>query len=231
MQIMRKTFGEMVKYYRLREGLTKTELADKIDVSLTYASVIEAGSRPPPTHEKCVKIAEILSIKGPDLASFLAQAYEERTAKNAAFLPVGGASYPVTKGAPAPLSPVPVVSWVKANRFSPTIDNFSPGHSDEWVYIEGGKKSMFALHITGDCMMPEFLEGDVIVVDPTLEAQNGDYVIIKDSESQQATFKQLKKYGKKVVLHPLNPRYADIELDHNPRWEIIGKVIYKIKKY
>lgn len=225
-------FNQLLRKYREKADITKTSLAEQLGVTVSYVIFLEQGKRPPPTHEKCLKIAEILSIKGPALEAFLAQAYEERTAKNAAFLPAGGNVFTATtKSAPSPLSPVPVVSWVKANRFSPAIDNFSPGHSDEWVYIEGGKKAMFALHVTGDCMMPEFLEGDIIVVDPTLEAQNGDYIVIKDNESQQATFKQLKKYGKKTILHPLNPRYEDLELDHNPRWVILGKVVCKIKKY
>ena len=39
----------------------------------------------------------------------------------------------------------------------------------------------------------------------------GDYVIVKNDE-EEANFKQLKKFGDTLVLHPLNSRYEDIEL-------------------
>lgn len=38
-----------------------------------------------------------------------------------------------------------------------------------------------------------------------------DYVVVKNDEDE-ATFKQLKIYGETTVLHPLNPKYPDIEL-------------------
>ena len=92
-------------------------------------------------------------------------------------------------------------------------------------------KKVFALRVKGDSMMPEFSDGEVIIVDPDAEAVQGDFVIVKNDE-EDATFRQLKKYGKTLVLHPLNHRYQDIELKreaHNYR--IVGKVVKKEKEY
>ena len=47
----------------------------------------------------------------------------------------------------------------------------------------------------------------------------------------EATFKQLKKYGKTRVLHPLNPKYDDIELSREIEYKIIGVVVEKKKRY
>ena len=60
-------------------------------------------------------------------------------------------------------------------------------------------------------MEPEFVEGDVIIVNPHVEAVPGDFVIVKNDE-EEATFKQLKKFGNLFVLHPLNRKYEDSEL-------------------
>ena len=60
-------------------------------------------------------------------------------------------------------------------------------------------------------MEPEFHDGDIIVINPFLKQENNDYVVVCNEEGE-ATFKQLKKYGKIRVLHPLNPKYDDIEL-------------------
>lgn len=62
-----------------------------------------------------------------------------------------------------------------------------------------------------------------------IEGKTGDFVIVKDEEDD-AVFKQLKKYGKARILHPLNPNYPDIELSDKHQYRIIGKVVEK-KRY
>ncbi len=52
---------------------------------------------------------------------------------------------------------------------------------------------------------------EFIVINPFLKQEQNDYVVVCNKEGE-ATFKQLKKYGKVRVLHPLNPKYDDIEL-------------------
>ncbi|MBI5326824.1 MAG: transcriptional regulator, partial [Deltaproteobacteria bacterium] len=43
--------------------------------------------------------------------------------------------------------------------------------------------------------------------------------------------KQLKKYGDTVVLHPLNPKYPDMEITAKHKYRIVGKVVEKKKRY
>ena len=47
----------------------------------------------------------------------------------------------------------------------------------------------------------------------------------------EVTFKQLKKYGRTRVLHPLNPKYDDIELKKDTEYRVVGVVIEKKKRY
>ena len=56
------------------------------------------------------------------------------------------------------------------------------------------------------------------------------YVLLKNDE-EEATFKQLKKFGDTLVLHPLNSRYEDIELKKGIKCRIVGKVVKKEKRY
>jgi len=55
-------------------------------------------------------------------------------------------------------------------------------------------------------------------------------VVIANDEGE-ATFKQLKKYGKMRVLHPLNPKHDDMELNKNIEYRIVGVVMEKKKRY
>lgn len=131
----------------------------------------------------------------------------------------------------SPVQKIPLISWISANRFADVADPFPPGVADDFVYSTNKGGNMFALKVINDCMVPEFQEGDIIIVKPNVNISNGDFVVIRDTKNDQATFKQYKKYGDRTILHPLNPKYQDIELDHDERYEIIGKVVEKVKKY
>lgn len=93
-------------------------------------------------------------------------------------------------------------------------------------------KNVFAFRVKGDSMEPEFREEEVIIVKPDVEVVPGNFVVVKNDE-EEATFKQLKKIGKTLFLHPLNPKCHDIELKkgNGHRYRIVGKVVKKEKKY
>ncbi len=63
-----------------------------------------------------------------------------------------------------------------------------------------------------------------------MKPEHNDYVVVS-SEEGEATFKQLKKYGRTRVLHPLSPRYDDIELSRETEYRIIGVGVEKKKRY
>lgn len=123
---------------------------------------------------------------------------------------------------------VPVISWAQAGNWQELCANFQYGGHEE--YVETDSKGVFALKVSGDSMETEFREGDIIVINPYLKPEHNDYVVIVNDEGE-ATFKQLKKYGKTRVLHPLNPKYDDMELNKNIEYRIVGVVMEKKKRY
>ena len=63
----------------------------------------------------------------------------------------------------------------------------------------------FALLVLGDSMAPEFVEGEVIVVEPEGLARDGSFVVAQvDGEW---TFRQLVAVGESWSLRALNPAY------------------------
>ncbi len=83
--------------------------------------------------------------------------------------------------------------------------------------------------VKGDSMGTEFHEGEIVIVNPHVEAKSGDYVVVKNDEDE-AAFKQLKIYGETTVLHSLNPKYANMEIRKGHRYQIIGKIVEE-KRY
>lgn len=65
----------------------------------------------------------------------------------------------------------------------------------------------FALMVLGDHMEPEFLDREIIVIEPEGLAKDGSYVVAFHNE--EYTFRQLVKREDGWILHPLNPGYPD----------------------
>ena len=134
----------------------------------------------------------------------------------------------ISIGDPEITKRVPVISWTQADNWQELCANFQYGGHEE--YVETDSKGVFALKVRGDSMETEFREGDIIVINPYLKPEHNDYVVIANNEGE-ATFKQLKKYGKTRVLHPLNPKYDDMELNKDIEYRIVGVVMEKKKRY
>lgn len=73
----------------------------------------------------------------------------------------------------------------------------------------GGGES-FALRVLGTSMEPEFLEGEIIIIEPEGLVKDGAYVLAWHRE--EWIFRQLCRDGAGWRLHALNPAFADVPL-------------------
>ena len=114
---------------------------------------------------------------------------------------------------------VPILNWKQV----PGWKNLTgPVHSDlskDYIETDVPGARMFAIRVTDDSMEPEFRVGELVLVNPELEAMPNDYVLTihSDHGSEEAALKQLKKLGNRSFLHPLNPSYGDIPLTKNTK--------------
>ena len=63
----------------------------------------------------------------------------------------------------------------------------------------------FALMVLGDSMEPEFVEGDIVGIEPEGLAVDGSYVLAQTNG--EWIFRQLAQVGDCWELRPLNPAY------------------------
>jgi len=66
----------------------------------------------------------------------------------------------------------------------------------------------YALMVLGDSMMPEFEQGEIIVVEPSGLVQDGSYVVAYVND--EYIFRQIVKHDDGWMLKPLNPLYENI---------------------
>jgi Peptidase S24-like len=109
--------------------------------------------------------------------------------------------------------------------------------SQNWVEADSELSAQaIAFRLGGDAMEPEFYSGEIVIVDPQLEPQNGDYVIAEIFEENQEnshglwTFTQYRPRGHhrgQVVydLVPLNPSYKTVTVGPDSPGRIVGTMV------
>ncbi len=83
----------------------------------------------------------------------------------------------------------------------------------------------YALMVLGDSMLPEFEEGEIIIIEPEGLAHDGSYVIAWHKD--EYIFRQLVQHGERWYLKPLNDLYSTDEV---PGLEVVKGVITQKKK-
>lgn len=88
------------------------------------------------------------------------------------------------------------------------------------------KRANFVLRVKGDSMSPQLLDGDMVLVQSTPVANNGD-IVVASVEDGEATVKRLRRGGRELFLEPINPAYPLIR----GRIAVIGKVTSLIRTF
>ncbi len=112
--------------------------------------------------------------------------------------------------------PIPVVPAASAESAAPETDAALEGCSSG---------ESFALMVLGDSMEPEFIEGDIIVIEPEGLATDGSYVMAWLAD--EWIFRQLVGVAGDWKLQPLNPKYATANI---PDLSVIKGVIIQKSK-
>lgn len=134
-------------------------------------------------------------------------------------------------------NPVPVISWVAAGSWSLAESVEWTDENTEYLPRPANLSSSgFCLRVRGVSMMPEFKPDEIIFVEPQvgfLNLKNGDLVVVRESDNQEATFKQLiiGDTSDDMYLKPLNPDWHEQKMLPKSDWELVGKVVGKWVKY
>lgn len=69
-----------------------------------------------------------------------------------------------------------------------------------------GDREYFGLKVSGDSMMPKYLNGDVLIVQKASDCESGQDCIVMVN-GDDGTFKRVIKNKDGIILQPLNPNY------------------------
>jgi len=124
---------------------------------------------------------------------------------------------------------LPVIGEVQAGEFCEAVDNFPPGHADEWVEAGGpaGPRA-FVLIVNGFSMYPLLAPGEKVVFDPDMQWAPGSIVLAKRISDHSVTIKKLCRDGNEYFLHATNPDWPDKYIKLNEEWMVCARARRKI---
>ena len=113
---------------------------------------------------------------------------------------------------------------VKASMSLPLLGRIAAGapilassHIDEHVAVEASlfkPRADFLLRVQGDSMKDaDILDRDLLAVHQTQQVRNGQIVVARLVDDNEATVKYYRRQGHMVRLEPANPAYRPIEID------------------
>lgn len=204
------SLGGRLRALRQERKLTQGQLGKAVGVSDVTVGYWERDLNTP-GGKSLSKLASYLGVSEAYLL------YGKEDESNVAAAPVGALK-------------VPVISYVQAGQWTPESDARNLEGNIDYVLSTGSfSRGTFALKIKGKSMEPEFVEGDLILVDPELSPQPGDYVVAKNGEDE-ATFKKYRARGVNqegndiFELVPLNDDFA-VRRSDKEKINIIGVLV------
>jgi len=193
---------------RKNAKLSQKAVAEAVGISQpTYSDLEKGVSR---SSTKLVEIAIFLGVSPEWLVNGTEESISEK---------------PQVVAGPPIRGFVPLISWVQAGEWCEAIDNYQPGDGEEMIPcpFEHGPNA-FCLKINGPSMEPEYRDGEVICVDPSVEPRHGHDVVARTADGS-VTFKRLQITQDGTYLLAINPDWKPRIMPLPPESHICGVVI------
>ncbi len=197
------TIAERLKHARELAGLTQPELAAKAKVSQGTIGNIETGLRKRP--RDLLSIAAALSVTPVWLETGKGQMQS-----SVIDLLTSDVGEPVAlKG----MRRLPVVGEVKGGDDGYLDEYQYPvGFGDGYIEYPTTDPNAYALRVRGDSMHPRYRAGEFVVIEPSIEAQDSDDVIVICSNGKKM-LKQLNwRRDGEIQLLSLNSGYGPLTI-------------------
>ncbi|MDN8181386.1 S24 family peptidase [Acinetobacter baumannii] len=200
------TLGENLKAIRKAKKMTQKELAQKSGVKQSVISDLETGNAK--STGSILELANALGVTAEELKKGV----------------VG--DFVTSNVAPVQARMAPVLSWVQAGNFT-NVESVDMTQVTEWFPLPDDCEKCFYLKVRGVSNEPDFIEGDYIVVDPTVyysDMQSGDIIVVR--KDRDATFKKLviESDGTRY-LKAINPNFHPNIIPIDEDCYFIGQVI------
>lgn len=232
------SFAERLTFLREERQLTQAQLATKSGLSQATIGNLETGRNK--GTKKILELANALQITPEWLihGGNLAQAKGAFFRKDLGVLPAEetGPQHllglisraimapvvedePKTQAGipiPPPARELPIISWENEALSTPLEAHLQHQDKDWFLSPFEHSPKAFWMRVCFDQMEPHYLEGDLILVDPTITPNNNDDVVVRDAKGI-TNFGRFCKTPSAKYLEIFNPKYPEkmLRLDEN----------------
>lgn len=208
-------FSDNLKRLREARGLSQYQLSQRLGVSQSTIGMWESGRREP-NYATTKKISSFFEVTVDALIGTLQAEEAEKL---------------LTAEKPKDVFRIPVFGRIPAGIPIEAIEDILDYEEAPTSWKKGGKE-FFALKISGNSMIPQYLDGDVVIFKKQPSCDNGQdcAVIIENSE---ATFKRVVRQPNGITCQPLNPEFtprffSNSEIEHLP--VVILGVVWELRR-
>ena len=184
-------FANNLRYIREKRGLSKSQLAEKLNVNQSTITRWENGEMGA-TVTNAFDISRILNISLPDLLG------KDLSIDNASYIDII-----------SNIVKIPVLGVIKAGTPIEAQEDIIEyvDIPEEWTK---GNKKYYGLKIQGDSMYPKYEENDIVIFEQTedyIRANKKDCAVMVNGDD--ATFKNVTITESGITLIPLNINNSD----------------------
>ena len=225
-QLLMRTIGQHIRNARKQAGKTLQDVATAIGISKSYLSLIESDQRT--ASEKHIRgIEQALDIDDqrllaalhwhntpPEIRSQFEALARRKDLTQTALEQLIDTNAPSNIGRTLPLThQIPIINSVAAGYPREFTDlDYPASVADEYVACPDiNDPQAFAARVVGDSMMPDYLEGEVVVFSPALPTPSGSDCFIRFERDDETMFKrimykndQIGEPGQEITLLPIN---------------------------
>lgn len=242
-------FGKLLKKYRQKAGIKSSHLAEQLSVSRAYIATIESGKQPPPTFDKCKKMAEILNLDDKQKLGLYLGAFENRASEDIkAFLAqisklssnTSQVGHTIYRKFTQHISPqvsfdvsIPLLSIPNSKVKPPYPPDLIYGHI---TISEVMSSHYYAIRYDGQFFEDlGFNRNDILIIDPLYQyIQNNDFVFVKLGKKVSVQQYKLLQSDRQLFIQ-FEPESSKQNLIFDPvnqrGFEILGKVVFALKSY
>lgn len=124
-------------------------------------------------------------------------------------------------------SKIPLLSWQQATVWP---EQFTPTEIQSYISTEANiTTNAFAVNVEDNTMHPRYPQGTVLIMEPTLQAQDKDFALVHVDGEDKAQFKQVLFDGTDLYLKPLNADFEVKKVENN--YKILGVMVQSLTEY
>jgi DNA polymerase V len=126
--------------------------------------------------------------------------------------------------------PLPLLGRRVPAGFPSPADDYLEGEIDLAAYLIARPAATFLMRVTGDSMTGAgILDGDLVVVDRSVEAQSGHIVVAVCHGEMTLKRLRVRRDGR-AILHAAHPDFREIVIGEETPAEIWGVVVGVVRK-